>query len=325
MKKYYKIIYLIFITGALALFSACDPSLMEDLIFNNLNEANYQPAWSPDGSKIVYRSSRRASEDLNSDDPNYDDHIFSIVVMSSSGTNQNILIEESWALGYHPAWSPDGTKIVFSLSGDGEKTQIFIMNADGSGQTGLTENGDSSYDYPSFSHDGKQIILVKDDNTICSLDVDSLTITDILHADNKDFREPSWSPDGSKIVYTDYSNIYTNYKKIYTIDSNGSDPILIANGSYPSWSPDGLKIIYSRNNSSKDNYSELTVLDLETGINNKLISSKVYIYLYPKYSPDGSTIVFEGGQYKEVVVEIIDHQIYKMNADGTQIIQLTGN
>ncbi len=38
-----------------------------------------------------------------------------------------------------PAWSPDGTRIVFMSDRDGD-WEIYVMNADGSGQTRLTES-----------------------------------------------------------------------------------------------------------------------------------------------------------------------------------------
>lgn len=43
-----------------------------------------------------------------------------------------------------PAWSPDGTKIVFRTDRDGND-EIYIMNADGSGQTRLTNDTASDF------------------------------------------------------------------------------------------------------------------------------------------------------------------------------------
>ncbi len=39
----------------------------------------------------------------------------------------------------HPAFSPDGKKILF-IKDFGERTEIWIMNTDGSGQTRLTDS-----------------------------------------------------------------------------------------------------------------------------------------------------------------------------------------
>ena len=57
------------------------------------------PAWSPDGSKIVFRSTR--------------DGNFEIYSMNADGTGQTRLTNHSRA-DTSPSWSPDGSKIVFS-------------------------------------------------------------------------------------------------------------------------------------------------------------------------------------------------------------------
>ena len=38
-----------------------------------------------------------------------------------------------------PSWSPDGTRIVFDSTRDGNR-EVYLMNADGSGQRNLTHN-----------------------------------------------------------------------------------------------------------------------------------------------------------------------------------------
>ncbi len=43
------------------------------------------------------------------------------------------------AIDSDPAWSPDGTKIAFSTSRDGN-FEIYVMNADGTGPTRLTND-----------------------------------------------------------------------------------------------------------------------------------------------------------------------------------------
>jgi TolB protein len=58
----------------------------------------------------------------------------------------------------NPAWSPDGTRIVFEAYRDGQP-EIYVMNADGSGQARLTAS--DGYDgQPVWSPDGKWIAFV---------------------------------------------------------------------------------------------------------------------------------------------------------------------
>ena len=89
------------------------------------------PSWSPDGSRIAFRSYR---------DGDYD-----IYVMNADGSGLTNLTNNA---GRHYSarrspdsarWSPDGSRIAFESVRDGND-EIYVMNADGSGQTRLTDN-----------------------------------------------------------------------------------------------------------------------------------------------------------------------------------------
>ena len=54
-----------------------------------------------------------------------------------------------------PTWSPDGSKIAFHSTRDGNN-EIYVMNADGSGQTRLTNNPAAGL-LPAWSPDGIKI------------------------------------------------------------------------------------------------------------------------------------------------------------------------
>ena len=74
-------------------------------------------------TKIVFMSNRNGDVE--------------IYVMNSNGTNQTRLTnnpaEDNW-----PAFSTDGTKIVFTSNRNGGNYDIYVMNADGSGVARLT-------------------------------------------------------------------------------------------------------------------------------------------------------------------------------------------
>ena len=44
----------------------------------------------------------------------------------------------------HPAWSPDGAKIAFTSTRDGN-SEIYVMNADGTGVVNLTNQPETNF------------------------------------------------------------------------------------------------------------------------------------------------------------------------------------
>ncbi len=86
---------------------------------------NAEPAWSPDGRKIAFRSTRNGNRD--------------IYVMNADGSGKRNLTRNPAQEG-SPSWSPDGRRIAFVSNRDG-RLEAHVMNADGSGQRSLTVQG----------------------------------------------------------------------------------------------------------------------------------------------------------------------------------------
>ncbi len=64
--------------------------------------------------------------------------------------------------GGNAAWSPDGKKIAYCSSADGD-SEIWIVNLDGSGMKQLTKNKGNDTN-PAFSPDGSYIFYLSDQN-----------------------------------------------------------------------------------------------------------------------------------------------------------------
>jgi Tol biopolymer transport system component len=78
------------------------------------------PAWSPDGNRIAFRSDRAGNGD--------------IYVMRADGTGVTLLTNNA----REPAWSPDGSRIAFTRPGG--NWDIYVMNANGTGLIRVTDD-----------------------------------------------------------------------------------------------------------------------------------------------------------------------------------------
>jgi Tol biopolymer transport system component len=278
------------------------------------------PAWSPDGTKIAFSSTRDGGGE-------------EIYVMNADGTNVTRLTNNEH-IDTEPTWSPDGTKIAFTrmevpppppptctgrfcwqdYNGTVLQDDIYVMNADGTNEVQLTED------------------LGQDNN-------------------------PAWSPDGSQIVYahTNYNfccnnpmagcacYLGANYSLIYVMNADGSGqrPLgemlvsignSILNDRQPAWSPDNSKIIFVHDlqafayqqgtdgESSRALYtinpdgSEMTIFDETDPTTNT----------WPAWSPDALKVVYASGY--DAWNGTGNDDIFVANAHGArQPVQLTNS
>ncbi|MGH7526130.1 MAG: DPP IV N-terminal domain-containing protein [Gemmatimonadales bacterium] len=154
-----------------------------------------EPEWSRDGSKIAFVSFRGGNTDIWMINP---DGTGPIELTTTSSSERD------------PSWSPDGSKLVFESLGD-----IWVMNASvGSMPTKLTTNPFSDA-HPAWSPDGSRIVYTA--NSMADDGEGSADPFFELHLMNPDGSgkvkittdnfmdlESSWSPDGSRLVYTSY-------------------------------------------------------------------------------------------------------------------------
>ena len=193
---------------------------------------------SPDASKILY-AGRIELLDPNGDPQVCDD----IYVINRDGTG-NTRLTDSCRGSENFSWSPDGTKIVFTLNG-----QIWIMNADGTDKTQLTHIGLSTKGAPNWSPDGTKIAYhdfseIDSAFNIFVMNSDGTGSTQLTHTTMGQFQYPNWSPDGTKIAFDGPEN--SDYViRLMNADGSGQTQLTSATARFPSWSPDGTKIVFS--------------------------------------------------------------------------------
>jgi hypothetical protein len=111
----------------------------------NVN-ADTDPSWSPDGTKIIFTSDR-TSLGRNK-----------IFVHDLTNSEQALLIDTT-GLATLPAFSPDGSQIVYS-SGRGSESIITVSSADGSRSRQIQFRDSNVLTAPVWSNDGRYVIFV---------------------------------------------------------------------------------------------------------------------------------------------------------------------
>ncbi len=194
----------------------------------------YGPGWSPDGDQLVYQGRDGATLMLG--------NLF--VVDVSTGTVDRITnLPRSRAGGWSmsPSFTPDGERILFHMpreDSDGGEFDLWSVDAGGGKPTIVLRNAL----FGEYSPDGMALAYVDPD----TLGGSALRVW--IHPDStehrvlargEEFGRVRWSPDGSRIAYSEHD-------VIYVVDVATGDVERIAAGEYGDWLDDDRLIVTQR-------------------------------------------------------------------------------
>jgi len=180
---------------------------------------------------------------------------------------------------YNPAWSPDGSSVVFQRRSQSGNWDLYLVRWDGSALEPLA-TGPEPEEEPAWSPDGGRIAFVRS-GSIHVMNVDGSGITPLTNTGLDS--HPSWSPDGTQIVF---GSGRSGVEAIHIMDADGSGVVQLtsdpAGDSNPSWSPDGTKIAFERGD------ADVYLVNPDGSGLTRVVSGQT-----PVWSPDSRRILYE--------------------------------
>jgi TolB protein len=229
-----------------------------------------------------------------------------LAIMDQDGANVRYL-SDGKAIVLTPRFSPNRQEITY-MSYESGQPRVYLLQIE-TGQRELVGNFPGMTFAPRFSPDGQKVImsLMRDDgnSNIFAMDLRSRAttrLTDSIAIDTS----PSYSPDGSQIVFTSDRGGGSGRSQIYVMGADGSNPHRISFGdgvySTPVWSPRGDLIAFT-----KQSAGQFQIGVMRTDGSGERILSTGFQQEGPTWAPNGRVLMFfrdSGGGPKLISVDL---------------------
>jgi Tol biopolymer transport system component/predicted Ser/Thr protein kinase len=275
-----------------------------------------QPAFSPDGERIAFRSTREPA---------------GVYVMEASGENVRLVV----AGCHHPSWSPDGKEIVCSTFGHPEApttrntwpSSLWIANVEAGDKRFLCEKDAMQ---PSWSPNGDRIAFWFMPPNAGRSDIATISRTggeiEIVTKDASTNWNPMWSPDGKFLYFASDRSGSMSFWRVAIDEETGkvlSEAEAVSTPSnlsrHLSFSRDGRRMIYVQT----DQQSNIQAVKCDTK-SEKTVGDPFWItrgdrnVLRPELSPDGTKFVMR-------ISRRTQDDIVVLSRDGTNWRDLTND
>jgi serine/threonine protein kinase/Tol biopolymer transport system component len=222
-------------------------NIMSDqaIAVTNMPGGACQPAWSPDGIRLVFISPCNIKKDTYQGS--------SLFIINADGSGLQPLPTAPGGGDFEPAWSPDGQYIVFTSLRDGYM-QIYAYQLDDGSINRLVEtNINTPARQPSWSPNGRQIVYAYQRVTTYELWLmSSLGANEkqlFVSGDTLSNQYPVWSPDGNYILFSQRSTTEFTFPNLLSLKIDTANPALQINMGVLSvedvdYSPGGVWIAY---------------------------------------------------------------------------------
>jgi Tol biopolymer transport system component len=229
---------------------------------------NFSPLVSPDKTKIAYLSSKERPFDS----------VTNLYVMNADGTNRTRLTDDGFTSGMRFVWSPDGTKIAYESSVEGQQ-EIIVATVDGK-LTRVTERAETYEARPAWSSSDTVVFEsisfdeynMPNGASLMEAEVDGSGLKTVINY-TKDTGNYVLSPDLSKIAFVQARKVVPDDEYVYSLhvmDIDGGNPQKVAEGFWHfdfdvRWSYDSRQIAFQASRWDQP-MPRIFLVDLDKGV-----------------------------------------------------------
>jgi Tol biopolymer transport system component/DNA-binding winged helix-turn-helix (wHTH) protein len=272
-------------------------------------EYDCEPAFSPDGSRVAFE---RGSVGGHSRD--------TFVTPITGGGPRRLTFDNSW--GGSPAWTQDGSEIIFS-SNRGGPMNLWRISANG-GSPQPVAGVSAPARAPSIPKKGN---LLAYEHAARTTGIWRISLMDQTHSAGHPTSvtlargmintRPSISPDGKKVVFESDRMGFSDIWYCDTGDSNCRQlTSLHGTAGTARWSPDGQRVAFEF---QSQHYYDVYVLEVPDGRPLRLVTFPEADNGAPNWSRDGKWIYFYSSHEKGPL------QLWKVPFQGGQPVRVTRN
>ena len=224
-----------------------------------------------------------------------------------------------------PAWTPEGSEIVFFAAEEAESSfALWRIRALGGSKArhlySLAARSTLSISRGGSAHQARMVYThqVSDANIwrvrLPGPGEDAAPVAAKFLASTRDDAQPQFSPDGHTIVFRSGRS---GFSEVWLCDSDGSNVRPLTNlgaliAGFPRWSPDGRRIVF---HARLRDQADLYVVDADGGLPRRLTTDPAD-EVTPNWSRDGRWVYFARPSQTGL-------QLWKLPAEGGEAVQLT--